>query len=93
MPRCLPAALPCWKQCRLLNSPLPFAEAGSLINTGSTASPGRRLKATQLADDVPVTHGGVVAQARRGGGPCRALLAKALDAGNIEHLRWQAALT
>lgn len=37
-----------------------------------------RLKAAQLAGNVPVTHGGVVGQAWRGGGPRQALLAKAL---------------
>jgi hypothetical protein len=38
----------------------------------------RRLKASQLAGTVPVSHGGVVGQAWRGTGPRQALLAKAL---------------
>jgi hypothetical protein len=38
----------------------------------------RRLKAAWQADSVPVTHGGVVGQVWRKGGPRQALLAKAL---------------
>lgn len=38
----------------------------------------RRLKAALLAKSIPVTHGGVVGQAWRGGGPRQALLARAL---------------
>lgn len=37
-----------------------------------------RLKAAQLSGSVPVSHGGVVGQAWRAGGPRQALLAKAL---------------
>jgi hypothetical protein len=39
----------------------------------------RRLKSATLAGFPPVTHGGVVGQAWRGGGPRQALLAMALD--------------
>lgn len=39
----------------------------------------RRLKAAQLAGEVPVSHGGVVGQAWRGRGPREALLALALE--------------
>lgn len=38
----------------------------------------RRLKASWLAESVPVSHGGVVGQAWRGAGPRQALLAKVL---------------
>lgn len=38
----------------------------------------RRLKAALLAEQVPVSHGGVVGQVWRAGGPRQALLAKAL---------------
>jgi len=38
----------------------------------------RRLKAAQLAGDVPVSHGGIVGQVWRGGGSRHALLARAL---------------
>jgi hypothetical protein len=46
----------------------------------------RRLKAAQLAASVPVSHGGVVGQAWRGGGPRQALLAKALDGIEVRAL-------
>jgi len=46
----------------------------------------RRLKAAQLAGSVPVTHGGVVGQAWRGGGPRQALLAKALAGIDVRAL-------
>ncbi len=39
----------------------------------------RRLKSARLAGFPPVTHGGVVGQVWRGGGPRQALLAMALD--------------
>jgi hypothetical protein len=39
----------------------------------------RRWKSAWLAGFPPVTHGGVVGQAWRGGGPCQARLAAALD--------------
>ena len=38
----------------------------------------RRLKAALLANEIPMTHGGIVGQAWRGHGPRSALLAKAL---------------
>jgi hypothetical protein len=38
----------------------------------------RRLKAALLANSVPVSHGGIVGQAWRGGSPRQALLARAL---------------
>lgn len=46
----------------------------------------RRLKATLLAASVPVSHGGVVGQAWRGGSPRQALLAKALDGIEVRAL-------
>jgi len=46
----------------------------------------RRVKAAQLADSVPVCHGGVVGQAWRGRGPRQALLAKALAGIDIRPL-------
>lgn len=42
----------------------------------------RRLKVSQLAGQVPLSHGGVLGQVWRGRGPRQALLAKAL--GGIE---------
>jgi hypothetical protein len=38
----------------------------------------RRLKSASLANEIPITHGGVVGQVWRGSGPRSALLAKAL---------------
>ena len=46
----------------------------------------RRLKAALLAKNVPVTHGGVVGQAWRGGGPRQALLARALAGIDVRPL-------
>jgi hypothetical protein len=46
----------------------------------------RRLKAALLANSVPVSHGGVVGQAWRGGGPRQALLARVLAAVDIRAL-------
>jgi len=46
----------------------------------------RRMKSAQLAGSVPVTHGGVVGQAWRTGGPRQALLARALDGVDIRSL-------
>jgi hypothetical protein len=46
----------------------------------------RRLKAAVLAKSVPVSHGGVVGQAWRGGGPRQALLALALKGIDIRPL-------
>jgi hypothetical protein len=38
----------------------------------------RRLKAALLAEDVPLTHAGIIAQVWRGDGPRQSLLARAL---------------
>lgn len=46
----------------------------------------RRLKAAWLAESVPATHGGVVGQAWRGGGPRQALLSKALAGIDVRPL-------
>jgi len=46
----------------------------------------RRLKSALLAKNVPVTHGGVVGQAWRGGGPRQALLARALAGIDVRPL-------
>jgi len=46
----------------------------------------RRLKAALRAGQVPVSHGGIVGQAWRGGGPRQALLAKALDGIDVRAL-------
>lgn len=46
----------------------------------------RRLKSALLAGTVPVCHGGIIAQAWRGAGPRQALLAKALDAIDVQPL-------
>jgi hypothetical protein len=46
----------------------------------------RRLKAAVLAKSVPVSHGGVVGQAWRGGGPRQALLVRALEGIDIRPL-------
>src|SRR5437879_2967481 len=46
----------------------------------------RRLKAAQLADHIPVSHGGIVGQAWRGRGPRQALLVKALAAIDVRPL-------
>ncbi len=46
----------------------------------------RRIKAAQLAGQVPVTHGGVVGQAWRSGGPRQALLSKALSGIDVRAL-------
>jgi hypothetical protein len=46
----------------------------------------RRLKAELLADNVPVSHGGIVGQVWRGGGPRQALLARALQGIDVRHL-------
>jgi len=45
-----------------------------------------RLKAALLAKSVPLTHGGVVGQAWRGGGPRQALLARALEGIDVRPL-------
>jgi hypothetical protein len=46
----------------------------------------RRLKAALLARTVPVSHGGIVGQVWRGGGPRQALLARALEGIDIRPL-------
>ena len=46
----------------------------------------RRLKATLLAGRVPVSHGGIVGQAWRGGGARQALLARALEGIDVRPL-------
>ena len=46
----------------------------------------RRLKTAWLAEQVPLTHGGVVGQVWRGRGPRQALLAKVLDGVEIRAL-------
>lgn len=46
----------------------------------------RRLKAAHLAGEVAVTHGGIVGQVWRAGGPRQALLAKALAALDVRAL-------
>jgi hypothetical protein len=46
----------------------------------------RRLKTALLAKSVPVTHGGIVGQAWRGGGPRQALLARALAGFDVRPL-------
>jgi hypothetical protein len=46
----------------------------------------RRLKAALLAESVPVSHGGIVGQAWRGGGPRQSLLALALAAIDVRPL-------
>jgi hypothetical protein len=46
----------------------------------------RRLKAALLANAVPVSHGGIVGQVWRGGGPRQALLARVLEGIDIRPL-------
>jgi hypothetical protein len=46
----------------------------------------RRFKAAQLAGTVPITHGGIVGQVWRAGGPRQARLATALDAIDVRPL-------
>ena len=46
----------------------------------------RRLKLALVAEQVPLSHGGIVGQAWRGRGPRQALLAKALDGMEIRPL-------
>ena len=46
----------------------------------------RRIKAALLAHQVPVSHGGVVGQAWRGGGSRQSLLAKALAGIDVRPL-------
>jgi hypothetical protein len=46
----------------------------------------RRLKAALLASSCPKSHGGIVGQAWRGGGPRQALLARALAGIDVRPL-------
>jgi hypothetical protein len=46
----------------------------------------RRLKSSLMAGEAPVSHGGVVGQVWRGGGPRQALLAKALAGLDVRPL-------
>jgi hypothetical protein len=46
----------------------------------------RRLKAALLAKSVPVSHGGIVGQTWRGGGPRQALLARTLAGIDVRPL-------
>jgi hypothetical protein len=46
----------------------------------------RRLKAALLANAIPVSHGGIVGQAWRGGGPRQALLARLLEGIDVRAL-------
>ena len=46
----------------------------------------RRLKAALLAKSVPVSHGGIIGQAWRGGGPRQALLALVLAGIDVRPL-------
>lgn len=46
----------------------------------------RRLKLVLVAGEVPLSHGGIIGQAWRGRGPRQALLAKALDAIEVQPL-------
>jgi len=46
----------------------------------------RRLKLALVAEQVPLSHGGIVGQAWRGRGPRQALLARALDGVEIRPL-------
>lgn len=62
-------------------------DSGALIALERNDRPmWRRLKALLLAERVPVSHGGVVAQAWRGEGPRQALLAKALESVDVRPL-------
>ncbi len=46
----------------------------------------RRLKSAILLHEVPITHGGIVGQAWRGGGPRSAFLSKALAGVDVRPL-------
>lgn len=46
----------------------------------------RRLKAAHLAGEAPLSHGGIVGQAWRGGGPRQTLLARALAGVEVRAL-------
>lgn len=62
-------------------------DSGALIALEKNDRPmWRRIKAAQLAGSVPVTHGGIVGQVWRGGGPRQACLAIALAAIDVRPL-------
>jgi hypothetical protein len=62
-------------------------DAGALIAIERADRPmWRRLKAAQLAGQVPLSHGGVVGQVWRAGGPRQALLARALEGIEVRPL-------
>jgi hypothetical protein len=46
----------------------------------------RRFKSARLAGSIPVSHGGVVGQAWRGGGPRQAMLSTALKGVDVRPL-------
>jgi hypothetical protein len=58
---------------------LVFDAGGLLALEKNDKATWRRWKSARLAGFPPVTHGGVVGQVWRGGGPRQALLAMALD--------------
>lgn len=62
-------------------------DAGALIALErSDRAMWTRLKAAQLAGNVPLSHGGVIGQAWRARGPRQALLAKALAGVRVHPL-------
>jgi hypothetical protein len=62
-------------------------DAGALIALEKNDRPmWRRLKSAVLSESVPVSHGGIVGQAWRGGGPRQALLARALEGIEVRPL-------
>ena len=62
-------------------------DAGALIALErNDRSMWRRLKSALLANQIPVTHGGVIGQAWRGGGPRSTVLAKALAGVDVRAL-------
>lgn len=62
-------------------------DAGALIalERGDRAM-WRRIKGLQMRGEVPVTHGGVVGQVWRGGGPRQSLLALAVKGTDVRPL-------
>lgn len=62
-------------------------DSGALIALERNDRPmWRRLKLALLASQIPITHGGVVGQVWRGGGPRSALLVKAITGMEIRSL-------
>ena len=62
-------------------------DTGALIAIGKNdRAMWRRLKAAQLADEVPLSHGGIIGQVWRGGGSRNALLVRALAAIEVRSL-------